>query len=42
MAIRRVRLVITINNLDYTIHDVAFESFVLNYYRNLWEWSKGP
>jgi hypothetical protein len=25
---------ITINNLDYAIHDVAFEGFVLNYYGN--------
>jgi len=34
MAIRRVKLVITIDNLDYTIRDVAFdESFVLNYYK---------
>jgi hypothetical protein len=40
MAIRRVRLVITIDNLDYTIRDVAFEGFVLNYYENLWEWRK--
>jgi len=32
---------ITIDNLDYTIRDVAFESFImLNYYKNLWEWNK--
>ncbi len=31
---------ITIDNLDYTIRDVAFEGFMLNYYKNLWEWNK--
>jgi hypothetical protein len=37
MAIRRVRLMITINNLDYIVHDVAFKplcSIVMKIYKN--------
>jgi len=29
---------ITIDNLEYIVRDVAFEGFVLNHYQNLWEW----
>jgi hypothetical protein len=32
MAIRRVRFIVTISKLDYTIHDVVFEGFVVNCY----------
>jgi hypothetical protein len=34
MAIRRVRFIVTISNLDYITHDVFFEGFVLNHYGN--------
>lgn len=32
MAIRRARFIVTISKLDYIIHDVVFEGFVLNCY----------
>jgi hypothetical protein len=32
MAIRKVRPMITINNLDYMVRDIVFEGFVLNHY----------
>jgi hypothetical protein len=35
MAIRRVRPMITVDNLDYIVCDVAFEGFVFNCYENL-------
>jgi hypothetical protein len=34
MAIKKVRPMITVDDLDYTVHDVAFEDFVLNCYKN--------
>jgi len=34
MVIRRVRPMFTINNLDYTVHDIVFEGFVFNCYGN--------
>jgi len=30
---------ITIDNLDYIVRDVAFKGLVLNHYKNLREWS---